>query len=128
MGAVRIPKDAYYGPQTQRAEENFPVSGLKFPAVFIDSLGVVYPCSIYDRPLGKLREHDYDLGRVLHADEARRARTAVIEDTCPGCWTPCEAYQSLFAHFTRSDRREARGWVLGAKSRVETARTGNRPE
>ncbi len=97
-------------------------------SVFVDSRGVVYPCSIYDRPLGKLREHDYDLGRILHADEARRARTAVIEDTCPGCWTPCEAYQSLFAHFTRSDRREARGWVLGTKSRVEAARTGKRPE
>ncbi len=41
MGAVRIPKDAYYGPQTQRAEENFPVSGLKFPAVFIDSLALI---------------------------------------------------------------------------------------
>jgi MoaA/NifB/PqqE/SkfB family radical SAM enzyme len=97
-------------------------------SVFVDSQGVVYPCSIYDRPLGKLRENDYDLASVLHADEARRARTAVIEDTCPGCWTPCEAYQSLFAHFTRSDRREARGWLLGTKSRAEAARTGSRPE
>lgn len=31
MGKVRVPKDAYYGAQTQRAVENFPVSGNGFP-------------------------------------------------------------------------------------------------
>jgi len=31
MGEVRVPKDAYYGAQTQRAVENFPVSGIGFP-------------------------------------------------------------------------------------------------
>lgn len=75
-------------------------------SVFIDPQGVVYPCSIYSRPLGKLRAQDYDLGRVLQLGEARRARRAVVEDRCPGCWSPCEAYQSLFAHFSRSRGRE----------------------
>ena len=28
MGEVRVPEDAYYGAQTQRAVDNFPVSGL----------------------------------------------------------------------------------------------------
>ena len=31
MGEVRVPADAYYGAQTQRALENFPVSGIRFP-------------------------------------------------------------------------------------------------
>ena len=74
-------------------------------SVFVDAQGVVYPCSIYSRPLGRLRECDYSLGRVLGLDESRAAREAVIEDRCPGCWTPCEAYQSLFAHFARSSKR-----------------------
>ena len=41
MGAVRVPKQAYYGAQTQRAVENFPVSGIGFPAEFIHALGTI---------------------------------------------------------------------------------------
>jgi len=41
MGAVRVPITAYYGAQTQRAVENFPVSGLGFPPRFIRALGRV---------------------------------------------------------------------------------------
>jgi len=35
LGVRRVPKDAYYGIQTLRAIENFPVSGLKAPLSFI---------------------------------------------------------------------------------------------
>ncbi len=38
MGDVRVPKDAYYGAQTQRAVENFPVSGLRMPRKFIAAI------------------------------------------------------------------------------------------
>jgi len=41
MGEVKIPDSAYYGAQTQRAVENFPVSGLRFPRAFIEALGVI---------------------------------------------------------------------------------------
>jgi fumarate hydratase, class II len=41
MGAVRVPKTAYYGAQTQRAMENFPVSGIGFPPRFIRALGLI---------------------------------------------------------------------------------------
>ena len=71
-------------------------------SVFVDAQGTVYPCSIYSRPLGSLRDHDYSLRNVLGRNEATAARQAVIDDACPGCWTPCEAYQSLFAHYLRS--------------------------
>jgi len=30
MGEVRVPEGALYGPQTQRAVENFPISGMRF--------------------------------------------------------------------------------------------------
>ena len=60
---------------------------------------MVYPCSIYSRPLGSLREHDYRLRDILEAAESRAAREAVVAEACPGCWTPCEAYQSIFAQF-----------------------------
>src|SRR3972149_9233742 len=35
LGEKAVPKSAYYGIQTLRATENFPVSGIKHPAVFI---------------------------------------------------------------------------------------------
>jgi len=84
-----------------------PCAALRASA-FVDPQGLVYPCSIYDRPLGALREHGYDLGRVLRGAEAKAAREAVVDERCPGCWTPCEAYQSLFAHWARSSPERPR--------------------
>src|SRR5829696_5521861 len=41
MGEVVLPADALYGAQTQRAVENFPISGQPLPAEFIQALGLV---------------------------------------------------------------------------------------
>ena len=41
MGNVKVPASAYYGAQTQRALDNFQVSGLVFPRRFIRALGIV---------------------------------------------------------------------------------------
>jgi fumarate hydratase class II len=41
MGEMRVPADALYGAQTQRAVENFPISGLHFPRYFIRALGLI---------------------------------------------------------------------------------------
>jgi fumarate hydratase class II len=41
LGEIKVPKDALYGAQTQRAVENFPVSGIRFPRVFIRALGLI---------------------------------------------------------------------------------------
>ena len=38
MGSLDVPKDALYGPQTQRAVNNFPVSGRTMPAAFVRAL------------------------------------------------------------------------------------------
>src|SRR5438445_9427297 len=40
MGEVRVPSGALYGPQTQRAVDNFPVSGLRFSRSFLRALGM----------------------------------------------------------------------------------------
>ncbi|KJS32819.1 MAG: aspartate ammonia-lyase [Desulfatitalea sp. BRH_c12] len=45
MGVVRVPADAYYGSQTQRAVDNFMRSGLKPPLSFIYSLALVKRCA-----------------------------------------------------------------------------------
>jgi fumarate hydratase, class II len=45
MGEVKVPQDAYYGAQTQRALENFPISGVGFPAQFIRALAMIKLCA-----------------------------------------------------------------------------------
>ena len=45
MGTVLVPETAYYGPQTQRAAENFPIGDLKLPASFIRALALVKNCA-----------------------------------------------------------------------------------
>ena len=41
MGELRVPEDALWGAQTQRAVDNFPISGLTMPRNFIRALGLV---------------------------------------------------------------------------------------
>ena len=41
MGKMKVPADAYYGAQTARAVENFPVSGRTLPREFIRAMGLV---------------------------------------------------------------------------------------
>jgi fumarate hydratase class II len=41
MGIVKVPAHAYYGAQTQRAVENFPISGIALPHIFIQALAMI---------------------------------------------------------------------------------------
>jgi fumarate hydratase, class II len=41
LGEMKVPKDALWGAQTQRAVENFPISDLRFPRQFIAAMGVI---------------------------------------------------------------------------------------
>ena len=41
MGDVRVPADALWGAQTQRAVDNFPISGIAMPRAFIRALGLI---------------------------------------------------------------------------------------
>ena len=62
MGEVKVPKDAYYGAQTQRAVENFPVSGIGFPPRFIRALALVkHAAASANRDLGLLNEKTADV-------------------------------------------------------------------
>ena len=55
MGDVRVPAQAYYGAQTQRAVENFPVSGWPLRQEMIRAMGLVkWAAGVANRDLGKL--------------------------------------------------------------------------
>lgn len=74
---------------------------------FVDSWGTVYPCTIYNRPLGSLRETNYDLRPIWDAAETRQVQEEIWENSCPQCWTPCEAYPSIMGNFLRVENL---GW------------------
>ncbi|WP_211231347.1 class II fumarate hydratase [Halonatronum saccharophilum] len=45
LGNIMIPKTAYYGAQTQRAINNFPISGIRLPRAFIRAQGIIKAAS-----------------------------------------------------------------------------------
>lgn len=45
MGELQVPEQALYGAQTQRAVNNFPISGLPMPRGFIRALGLIKACA-----------------------------------------------------------------------------------
>jgi fumarate hydratase, class II len=57
MGEMKVPGDAYYGAQTGRAVENFPISDLRFPRRFIAAMGLIkWACAEVNHNLGFLDE------------------------------------------------------------------------
>jgi fumarate hydratase, class II len=73
MGELQVPETAAYGAQTQRAVENFPVSGICLPQSFIEALGLVkQACANANHELGGLDEN------------RRRAISSVCDDIING--------------------------------------------
>ncbi|MXR42235.1 aspartate ammonia-lyase [Halobaculum sp. WSA2] len=69
LGEMQVPADAYWGAQTQRAVENFPISGVTFGRRFVRALGVVKKAAAQaNRDLGHLDE-DTAAAIVEAADE-----------------------------------------------------------
>ncbi len=65
LGEVRVPADAYYGAQTQRAHENFPISGRRLQRPFLRALGEIKVAAArVNTGLGLL---DPKLGKVIEA-------------------------------------------------------------
>src|SRR5947207_8630828 len=57
MGEMKVPADAYYGAQTGRAVENFPISNLRFNRRFIEAMGLIkWACAQINHKLGILDE------------------------------------------------------------------------
>jgi len=61
LGEMQVPADAYWGAQTQRAVENFPISGETFGRRFVRALGVVKKAAAQaNRDLGLVDEEKAD--------------------------------------------------------------------
>ena len=72
MGELQVPTDALYGAQTQRAIDNFPISGLHLPRQFIRALGLIKAAAAdVNLTLGHLKKNQ--------AAAIRKAAMAVAE-------------------------------------------------
>ena len=86
MGEVRVPADALYGAQTQRAAQNFPISGRRFTRRFIEALG---------RLKGAAAETNAELGLVT--PELTGPIAAASNAVAEGQWDdhfPLDIYQT----------------------------------
>ncbi len=63
LGKIKVPEEALYGAQTQRALDNFPVSGLRMPRPFIRALGLIKACAAITN--GKLNQLDPEIAEVI---------------------------------------------------------------
>ncbi len=61
--------------------------------LFLSPEGDVYPCHVYDRPLGNVLQTD--IQTLWRSDEVKAARRDIERLACGGCFTPCEAYPAL---------------------------------
>ncbi|MGH2608315.1 MAG: class II fumarate hydratase [Tepidiformaceae bacterium] len=72
LGEYEVPADAYYGIDTARARDNFPISGLRLPRSFIRALGQIKRGSA-------MANRDLGLLDVAHADAIAAAAGEVAE-------------------------------------------------
>ncbi|OZC01820.1 class II fumarate hydratase [Rubricoccus marinus] len=80
LGDVRVPADALYGAQTQRAVDNFPISGIRFPRRFIQAVGTVKAAAA--RANVSLDLMDGARGQAI-ADAAEKVRSGELDAQFP---------------------------------------------
>ena len=94
MGDVRVPANAYYGAQTQRAVENFPISGQPLPPALVHAMGLVkYACGVANRDLGKLAK----TGKNRLSDQQVQALLDACREVAAGKFDdqfPIDVYQT----------------------------------
>ncbi|MBQ9799527.1 MAG: aspartate ammonia-lyase, partial [Thermoguttaceae bacterium] len=93
MGEVRLPHDAYYGAQTQRAVENFPVSGSRIAPELIHAIGLFkWAAAQANAQLGRLTKGRAPLGEKELAALYQAARE--VADGKLDAEFPIDVYQT----------------------------------
>ena len=80
LGEVPVPADALWGAQTQRAVQNFDISGEPMPARFVHTLGQIKATAaevnaalgLLDEELEELRETEFENGTDMPAGSTDR--------------------------------------------------------
>lgn len=86
LGEVKVPSDALYGAQTRRAIDNFKISGIRFPRIFIRSISLIKAAAA---------EVNSELG--LLDSSLAEAIKAAADETASGLWDgqfPLDVFQT----------------------------------
>jgi len=86
MGELAVPADAYYGVQTARAIENFPISPLRMPRSVIRAMGLI-------KRAAASVNHSLGLLEKKPADAIKRAATEVVDGKLDGEF-PIDIFQT----------------------------------
>jgi fumarate hydratase class II len=118
LGEVQVPAEAYYGAQTERARQNFPVSGIQLPKRFIAAVAMIK---------GEAAAVNQELGIVPEevAQAIRQAAAEVIEGRLDDQF-PLDIFQTGSATSTNMNVNEVLsnraieilGGVIGSKQPV----------
>lgn len=83
-------------------------------SAYVSPSGTVHACTIDPRPAGELRAWGYDLRALWQSEGRRQLRASIAAGRCVGCWTPCEAYQTLLTSPVALGKQALRGqpWAL----------------
>jgi fumarate hydratase, class II len=100
LGEMKVPADALWAAQTQRAVENFPISGIRFPRRFIAALGTIKRAAAEtNRELGLLEPALADViaraAGEVHAGEHDRHFVLDIFQTGSGTSTNMNANEVI---------------------------------
>ncbi len=86
MGEMKVPAEALYGAQTQRAVENFPISGLTIGRSMIQALGIIK---------GAAAQVNYDLGLLdKERYEAITKAAADVQEGLLDAHFPIDVFQT----------------------------------
>ncbi len=68
---------------------------------YLSEIGEVFPCTIWGKSLGNIRQANYSLLKILENKTLiEETRKQISSKDCPNCWSPCEAAQSIAGNLT----------------------------
>ena len=68
-------------------------------SAYIDPYGDIYPCVIWSKQIGNIKESSFQT--IYRSMIAEQVRKEVANEKCPNCWTPCEAQPSYLMKLPR---------------------------
>ena len=60
--------------------------------------GEIFPCFIYNRSIGNLRECGYDFKRIFNDPKRKKIREEIKNEQCPVCFVGCEYISFMMAN------------------------------
>ncbi len=111
MGDLQVPADALWGAQTQRAKDNFPISGLTLPREFIRALGLIKVAAA---------DANLKLGHLssVQATAIRKAAQRVADGEFDAQF-PIDIFQTGSGTSTNMNANEVIAHVASASGRVK---------